>query len=86
MHHYFGPKEQLFLATVGAPVNPGELVPTTLDGDLADIGERVVRMFLSVWDDPVTSPPLVALIRTRPAHDWSARMLREFFTRRSCAG
>ena len=80
VHHYFGTKEKLFLATVGAPVDPGELVPSALAGDLDHLGERVVRLFLSIWDNPVTAPPLIALIRTGLQHDWSARMLREFLT------
>jgi AcrR family transcriptional regulator len=78
VHHYFGTKEQLFLATVDAPVDPAEFVPAALAGDTDQIGERVVRMFLSVWGDPRTGPPLLALVRTALQHDWSARMLREF--------
>jgi len=78
VHHYFGTKEQLFLDTVGAPVNPAELVPSILDGEREAIGERLVRLFLNVWGDPVNGPRLVAIVRTAIAHDWSARMLREF--------
>lgn len=78
VHHYFGSKEDLFLATVGAPVDPGKLIPAVLDGDMDGVGERVVRLFLSVWGDPVTGPALLAVVRSALAHDWSARMLREF--------
>lgn len=80
VHHYFGAKEQLFLATVGAPVNPGELIPTILEGERSEMGERLVRLFVSVWDDPHSGPKLVAIVRSALAHDWSARMLREFLT------
>ena len=80
VHHYFGTKERLFLATVNVPADPAEFIPAALVGDVDHIGERVVRMFLSIWDDPVTGPPLLALIRTGLQHDWSARMLREFLT------
>jgi AcrR family transcriptional regulator len=82
IHHYFGTKEQLFLATVDVPVDPGDFVPAALAGDDDHLGERVVRMFLFVWDDPRTGPPLLALVRTSLQHDWSARMLREFVTAR----
>jgi AcrR family transcriptional regulator len=78
VHHYFGTKEQLFLASVGAPVDPSDFIPAALSGDDEHIGERVVRTFLSVWDDPKTGPIVLALIRSGLAHDWSARMLREF--------
>jgi AcrR family transcriptional regulator len=80
VHHYFGAKEQLFLATVGAPVNPADLIPTIVDGDRSRMGERLVRTFVSVWDDPYSGPKLVAIVRSALAHDWSARVLREFLT------
>jgi AcrR family transcriptional regulator len=80
VHHYFGTKEKLFLATVEAPVDPGDRLPGMLAGDDDGLGERVVRGFLSIWDDPRTGPPLLALVRTGLQHDWSARMLREFLT------
>ena len=80
VHHYYGPKEQLFLATVGAPVNPGDLIPAILEGERSEMGERLVRMFVSVWGDPHSGPKIVAIVRSALAHDWSARMLREFLT------
>lgn len=78
VHHYFGTKEQLFLATIGAPIDPADFVPAALAGDDDGIGERVVRMFIGIWDDPKTGPMVLALVRSSLQHDWSARMLREF--------
>jgi AcrR family transcriptional regulator len=80
VHHYFGTKDELFLATVGAPVDPAKMIPAVLEGDPGAVGERLVRMFLSVWGDPVSGPALLAVVRSALAHDWSARMLREFLT------
>jgi AcrR family transcriptional regulator len=77
VHHYFGTKEQLFLATIKAPVNPGELIPQALGTTIEGAGERLVTTFLSVWDSPAGSTA-VALIRSAVQHEWSARMLREF--------
>src|ERR1051326_4507024 len=56
------------------------MIPAILDGDRDNIGHRLVRLFLSVWGDPVTGPALLAIVRSALAHDWSARMLREFLT------
>lgn len=78
VHHYFGTKEQLFLATVEAPIDPGAIVRVVLAGGEADLPERLVRQFLTVWDSPVTGAAAVALVRSGVQHDWSARMLREF--------
>jgi AcrR family transcriptional regulator len=80
VHHYFGTKEQLFLATVEAPIDPASLLPEVLDGDPEQVPERLVRTFLRVWDHPVTGAAAVALVRSGLQHDWSARMLREFLT------
>src|SRR4051812_27986219 len=50
VHHYFGTKEQLFLAAIEAPINPGELIPLVLSQGIEGAGERLVTTFLSVWD------------------------------------
>lgn len=77
VHHYFGTKEQLFLAALEAPLNPGELIPKTLEGGIDGAGERLVALFVDIWDSPAGSAA-VALLRSAVQHDWSARMLREF--------
>lgn len=79
VHHYFGAKDQLFLATMDAPIDPGKLVPEVLAGGLDGLGERLVRMFLTVWDSPAGAAA-AALVRSAVSHEWSARMLREFLT------
>ncbi len=80
VHHYFGTKQQLFLSVMGAPVNPVELVPAVLGGGLAELPERLVRTFLSVWDHPVSGPAAVALLRSAHQNEWTARLLKEFLT------
>ncbi|MGI5181776.1 TetR family transcriptional regulator [Dactylosporangium sp. CA-152071] len=77
VHHYFGAKDKLFLATMDAPIDPGEIVPKVFEGDLDGVGERLVRTFLGVWDSPAGSSA-AALFRSAMQHEWSARMLREF--------
>jgi AcrR family transcriptional regulator len=79
VHHYFGAKDQLFLATMQAPGDPGKLLPQVLAGGPDGVGERLVRMFLDLWDSP-RGTTAAALMRSALSHDWSARMLREFLT------
>jgi AcrR family transcriptional regulator len=81
VHHYFGTKDALFLAAVEAPLDPADLVAGVLDGDRDELGERLVRMFLGVWEGPAREPGL-ALIRSAVAHEWSARLLRELLVTR----
>ncbi|KAB1937195.1 TetR/AcrR family transcriptional regulator [Micromonospora sp. ALFpr18c] len=79
VHHYFGNKDQLFLTAMNFPVDPGQLVPRVLAGDRDGVGERMVRIFLGVWDSPAGSAG-VALLRSAVSNEWTARLLREFIT------
>jgi AcrR family transcriptional regulator len=77
VHHYFGSKDQLFLAAVDAPADPDELLPEVLATDRDELGAAVVRMALHVWDGPAR-PAGLALIRSAVANEWTAKLLREF--------
>jgi AcrR family transcriptional regulator len=77
VHHYFGTKEKLFLATINSPINPAELVPKAMQGPRDQAGERLVRLMLTVWDSPA-GVAAVALMRSAMSNEWTARLLREF--------
>jgi AcrR family transcriptional regulator len=77
VHHYFGTKEKLFLAVMSVPFNPGELLPQALAGGADGVGERLVRLFLRVWDSPAGTAG-VALLRSAINNEWTARLMREF--------
>ncbi|MEV1330187.1 TetR family transcriptional regulator [Micromonospora costi] len=77
VHHYFGSKDQLFLAAMEAPVDPRALIPQIVAGDRDGLGERLVRMFLTVWDSPAGTAG-VALLRSAVSNEWTARLLRDF--------
>ncbi|MGW5560036.1 TetR/AcrR family transcriptional regulator [Micromonospora sp. NPDC003944] len=79
VHHYFGSKDQLFLAAMNFPVDPGQLLPKVLAGDRDRVGERLVRIFLGIWDSP-TGSAAQALLRSAVSNEWTARLLREFVT------
>jgi AcrR family transcriptional regulator len=78
VHHYFGTKEQLFVAAMELPVDPSAVVAEVLAGGAGEIGPRLVRTFLSVWDSPAGAGAFVALVRSAVSHERSAAMLREF--------
>ncbi len=63
IHHYFDSKQQLFLATVALPLELPRIVDEVAAGDRNDLGERLVRTVLEVWDSEL-QPSLVAAIRT----------------------
>ncbi len=77
IHHYFGTKEKLFLATMNAPIDPAELIPRAMAGPREQAGERLVALMLSVWDSPA-GVAAVALMRSAMSNEWTARLMREF--------
>ncbi|AGZ40342.1 TetR/AcrR family transcriptional regulator [Actinoplanes friuliensis] len=77
VHHYFGTKEKLFLASMNSPVDPAEIIPQALAGPRDEAGERLVRLILGVWDSPAGTAA-VALIRSAMSNEWTARLMREF--------
>lgn len=63
VHHYFGSKDDLFLAALELPLDPRELLLPAVAGGLDGAAERLLRVFVSVWDDPELQPRLVAVVR-----------------------
>jgi len=64
VHHYFGTKDALFLAAMELPFDPrGVLAPATAGG-VDGAGERLLRAFVNLWDDPEFSPVLVGIVRS----------------------
>jgi AcrR family transcriptional regulator len=81
VHHYFGTKQDLFVAAVEFPVNPFEaFVALVSEEGLETLGERLLGLFLSVWDQTEQHSPMLALIRSAVSEERAAAMLREFIT------
>jgi AcrR family transcriptional regulator len=79
VNHWFGGKEALFgKAVLQIPVDPVVIADRILDGPPEQIGERIVRTFLGVWD-ATGGGAFAALVRSVTAHEEVARVLQEFF-------
>ncbi|PWN01920.1 TetR/AcrR family transcriptional regulator [Nocardioides silvaticus] len=78
VHHYFGSKDDLFVAALEAPVDPREVISAAVAGQPEQAGEALVRAFLSVWDDPGLQPGLLALVR-RVLEPGGDRLVRDGF-------
>jgi AcrR family transcriptional regulator len=79
--HFFGSKQQLFVAAVGLPFNPGEVLPAILAGDPDSIGERLAEFLVEVLEQPELHQRLTGIVRAAASEPEVARMLREFLTR-----
>jgi AcrR family transcriptional regulator len=80
VHHYFGGKDQLFVAAVELPFNPADRLPELLAGGPAELPERLVRIFLGMWSDPSFRTPMIGLVRSAFSSEEGSRMLREFLS------
>ncbi len=79
--HFFGSKDGLFAAAIELPVDPAEVVAGLLAGDVDDLGERIVRTYLAVWDASPGQGPMLAMLRSAVSHEDAAEMLRELLLR-----
>ena len=78
VHHYFGTKEQVFVAAMELPIAPADLVRQILDGPRDRLGERLVRTFLGLWASPDFRAPMLGMLRSAMTGEQGAAMLREF--------
>ncbi|MEV4740586.1 TetR family transcriptional regulator [Streptomyces sp. NPDC049555] len=86
VHHYFGPKEQIFAAAVEVTMTPALGAPDTVaEGDPEGAGERLTRFFLGIWEDPVTREPLLAVLRSAVANRTAAAVFRDLVATRLMA-
>jgi AcrR family transcriptional regulator len=63
VHHYFGTKDDLFVAALELPVDPRVALAPAIAQGPDGAGERMLRVFFSVWDDPANRLPLLGLVR-----------------------
>lgn len=80
--HYFGSKEQLFVATLHVPVNPAAVLREVLDdAGPGRMGERLVATMLGVWDATSHRDPLIAVLRSVAGEGPVADTIRQFLER-----
>jgi AcrR family transcriptional regulator len=77
VHHYFGSKQQLFVAAMELPFDPAVEVPRLAVGDPERLGERLAAFVLDAWEDPHVRPVIVGLIRSAVSDPIAASMLRD---------
>ncbi|SFB40559.1 transcriptional regulator, TetR family [Nocardioides alpinus] len=78
VHHYFGTKDDLFVAALEIPVDPRAVLAPVVAAGPDGAGERLLRTFLSVWDDPEIQVRLLAVVRSVLNED-GGRLLKDGF-------
>ncbi|THV27269.1 TetR family transcriptional regulator [Glycomyces paridis] len=82
IHHYFGSKDDLFLAAIELPMDPAPEVEGVLKGqDLEGAGGRLMHAFVAIWDGP-HQDKLLAMVRSSLSKPAMAFVLRQLFEHR----
>jgi AcrR family transcriptional regulator len=79
VNHWFGGKDNLFAAAVlELPFDPVQIIGDLSAGPPDEIGDRVVRRFLTIWD-ATGGGQFAALLRSVTSHEQAAATLRGIF-------
>lgn len=82
IHHYFGSKDDLFLAAIELPMDPAPEVAAALkQGGVEGAGARLMRAFVAIWDGP-HQEKLLAVVRTSLSKPAMSFVLRQLFEHR----
>lgn len=76
VHHYFGSKQQLFVAAMELPFDVPVMIARVLDGPRDELGDRFVRFILELWEVPANRSLLLGVVRSASADPVAAGMLR----------
>jgi AcrR family transcriptional regulator len=79
--HYFGSKQQLFVAAIGLPVDPSAVLPAVLEDGRGTLAERLAEAVVVLLEQPEIHQRVTGVIRGAATHPEVARMLREFLAR-----
>ncbi|GIH76087.1 TetR family transcriptional regulator [Planobispora longispora] len=77
--HFFGTKDGLFDAAIRGPGMPLRRLREVIDaGPPGELGERLIRRYLSLWDDPATAPRLRAVVQAATSTPAAGQILKDF--------
>jgi AcrR family transcriptional regulator len=77
IYHYFGSKQQLFVAAMEIPYHWREALSAVLEGPPEQLGERLVRQLLGYWEDPEVRPLFMGVVRSAATDPMAAEMVRK---------
>lgn len=78
INHFFGGKQQVFLASIRMPLDPTQVLDGLLRRSPEEFPELFVRAFVGAWRNEATGPALRTMLRTAMTNDEQAAALRTF--------
>lgn len=80
--HFFGSKQALFRTVIALPFEPEVVIPEVLRGARSEMGLRLARFAVGVFEDPERRDVMVGVVRAATAEPATAAMVREMATQR----
>jgi AcrR family transcriptional regulator len=77
IYHYYGSKERLFAAAIDGGLDRSAILAQATDPRQGTPGERLIRAFLRVWDDPSAREPMLAMVRSALAYDDAVALISD---------
>ncbi len=78
--YLFGSKAELFRESLHLIIDPAALAAALTEGD-GDIGPRLVRTYLEVWEHPDTAASMVAMLQSATSNPDAHEAFRAFMQR-----
>ena len=75
--YLFGSKAELFRESLRLIIDPDVLAAALTDGD-GDIGTRMVRTYLGIWEHPDTAASMVAMLQSATSNSDAHEAFRAF--------
>jgi AcrR family transcriptional regulator len=76
IHHFFETKEGVFSAAMRDAFDVDGLIGGVVEPGVNGLGERIVRMFLGMWDASPSRDAMLGMIRSSVSHPDAAKLLR----------
>ncbi len=80
--HFYGSKQQLFVAVVELPFDPAEVLPGIVAGDRDELGLRVAHFLVGVLESQEGRRRVTGLVRSAASEPEAARLVRELISTR----
>jgi AcrR family transcriptional regulator len=78
VRRFFGSKEGLLVAALAFVMSPAERLAHLIEADPGRLGERMIRYFLSVWEESPNREVMIGMIRSACTSERGAKLLRNF--------